>query len=409
MAITGVTVELQDTALGTPSTNEGVAMLILYDKTGDSGSTPVISNGPDLVSSLEEAQALDYYADIDASSQFQISEFFSKAGSGSKLWIMTYQDNAPTTANLSSLDFTSIQTAIRQTTATLWDNRPRLIGLVYPPTISENPATGLSEDLTKSNGVIQQMQTLVQNMFAESYRMVAVVDAGRIGTDITDLPDGTTYNSYGVALAITTPNPAYTADVGRALGILASIDPAQSIGQMTLGSVSPVDYFVNGTAGSETTTATNVATVARATIDDIGSKQYLFTRSRPGNTGVYYNDGATLNAATNALSSIEFVRVANGVCDDAEYYFQQLINTQVPVTTSGDVDPGYKSAILATFRSNYIQPRLSRGDASEIEVTLQAKDGNFVQSRAFEITIKILPNATLREAFVTTFYVTSLE
>lgn len=175
---------------------------------------------------------------------------------------------------------------------------------------------------------------------------------------------------------------------------------------MTLGSVSPVDYFVNATTADA---ASNVAVVARSVIDDIGAKQYLFTRTRPGNSGVYYNDGATLNKSTNALSAIEFVRVANGVCDDAEYYFQQLINTQVPVTASGDIDAGYKSAILATFRSNYIQPRLSRGDASEIEVTLEAKDGNFVKSRAFAITIRILPNATLREAFITTFFVTSLE
>lgn len=408
MAVTGVTTNLQDTVLGTPTSNEGVAMIIvLKGATGD--GTPTIADGPVLVTSNDEATELSFYSELDESSQFQISEFFRMAKSGAKLWILTYNDPNADSGDLSSLDFDSIKQAIRQTTATLWDNRPRLLGLAYSGLLADNPASGLSEDLTKSGGVIQQMQTLIADMFAESYRMVAVVDAGRIGTDITDLPDGTTYNSYGVALAITTPNPAYTADVGRALGILASINPAQSIGQMSLGSVSPEDYFVNGTNGADPADATNVATVARATIDDIASKQYLFTRTRPGNTGVYYNDGATLNASTNALSSIEFVRVANGVCDDAEYYFQQLINTQVPVTTSGDVDPGYKSAILATFRSNYIQPRLSRGDASEIEVTLQAKDGNFVQSRAFEITIKILPNATLREAFVTTFYVTSLE
>lgn len=393
MARTGVTVELQDTAIGTSSSNEGVAMLVLPV----SSASPLIDT-PVLVASLEEAQELEGYSTLDAGVKFQVSEFYSKAGSGSKLWLVGYNYSAE--KGISATQMPAIKQAIRQTTATLWDNRPRLIGFVYPSNTAV-PDSGLA-----SQGAIQNIQGLIQDMFAESYRMVAVLDAGRIGHDINNLPSGDTYNAYGVALALTTPDPTYTADVGRALGILAGINPAQSIGQMTLGSVSPVDYFVNATTADA---ATNVAVVSRSVIDDIGAKQYLFTRTRPGNSGVYYNDGATLNKSTNALSAIEFVRVANGVCDDAEYYFQQLINTQVPVTASGDIDAGYKSAILATFRSNYIQPRLSRGDASEIEVTLEAKDGNFVKSRAFAITIRILPNATLREAFITTFFVTSLE
>lgn len=405
MARTGVTVKLQDTAIGTSSSNEGVAMLVLPV----SPASPLVYT-PVLVTSLEEAQKLAGYSTLDAGAKFQVSEFYSKAGSGSKLWLTGYDDYSKE-KGVSAIQMPAIKQVIRRTTATLWDNRPRLIGFVYPSN-TEVPKSGLAEDLTKSQGAIQNVQGLIQDMFAESYRMVAVLDAGRIGQDIFNLPSGDTYNAYGVALALTTPDPTYTADVGRALGILARINPAQSIGQMTLGSVSPVDYFVNSTtptAASNVPSATNVAGVARSVIDDIGAKQYLFTRARPGNSGVYYNDGATLNKSTNALSAIEFVRVANGVCDDAEYYFQQLINTQVPVTASGDIDAGYKSAILATFRSNYIQPRLSRGDASEIEVTLEAKDGNFVKSRAFAITIRILPNATLREAFITTFFVTSLE
>lgn len=397
MARTGVTVKLQDTAIGTSSSNEGVAMLVLPV----SSASPLIDT-PVLVASLEEAQKLAGYSTLDAGAKFQVSEFYSKAGSGSKLWLTGYDSKGK---GISAIQMPAIKQVIRQTTATLWDNRPRLIGFVYPSNTAV-PVSGLAEDLTKSKGAIQNVQGLIQDMFAESYRMVAVLDAGRIGQDINNLPSGDTYNAYGVALALTTPDPTYTADVGRALGILAGINPAQSIGQMTLGSVSPVDYFVNATTANA---ASNVAVVYRSVIDDIGAKQYLFTRTRPGNSGVYYNDGATLNKSTNALSAIEFVRVANGVCDDAEYYFQQLINTQVPVTASGDIDAGYKSAILATFRSNYIQPRLSRGDASEIEVTLEAKDGNFVKSRAFAITIRILPNATLREAFITTFFVTSLE
>ena len=264
MARTGVTVELQDTAIGTSSSNEGVAMLVLPV----SPASPLIDT-PVLVASLEEAQELDGYSTLDDGAKFQVSEFYSKAGSGSKLWLTGYDYSAE--KGISAIQMPGIKQVIRQTTATLWDNRPRLIGFVYPSN-TKVPASGLAEDLTKSQGAIQNVQGLIQDMFAESYRMVAVLDAGRIGQDINNLPSGDTYNAYGVALALTTPDPTYTADVGRALGILARINPAQSIGQMTLGSVSPVDYFVNATTADA---ATNVAVVYRSFIDDIGAKQYL--------------------------------------------------------------------------------------------------------------------------------------
>ena len=57
---------------------------------------------------------------------------------------------------------------------------------------------------------------------------------------------------------------------------------------------------------------------------------------------------------------------------------------------------------------NKLKSRQRPGQTNEISLFV-AKDGNFVKSRAFAITIRILPNATLREAFVTTFFVTSLE
>ena len=53
MARTGVTVELQDTAIGTSSSNEGVAMLVLPVSSG----SPLIDTSV-LVASLEEAQEL---------------------------------------------------------------------------------------------------------------------------------------------------------------------------------------------------------------------------------------------------------------------------------------------------------------------------------------------------------------
>ena len=246
MATTGVTVVLQDTVTGNQSVNNGVAMLVL-----PMSSAAALTSVPELVTSIEEASALDDYAKLDANAKFQISEFFSKAGSGAKLWILGY--NASETTSLSALDLNAVKQAVRLTTSTLWNNRPRLIGFVYPIGVTVPEEAGLSEDLTKSQGAIQNIQTFIQDMFSESFRMVAILDAGRIGEDITELPDGSTYKAYGIGLAITSPDPTKTADVGRALGIISKLNPGQSIGEMLQGNVSPQDYFVNGTTTSSAT------------------------------------------------------------------------------------------------------------------------------------------------------------
>lgn len=77
MARTGVTVELQDTAIGTSSSNEGVAMLVLPV----SSASPLIDT-PVLVASLEEAQELEGYSTLDAGAKFQVSEFTRRQGAG---------------------------------------------------------------------------------------------------------------------------------------------------------------------------------------------------------------------------------------------------------------------------------------------------------------------------------------
>ena len=115
-----------------------------------------------------------------------------------------------------------------------------------------------------------------------------------------------------------------------------------------------------------------------------------------------------MNSAANALSSIDFVRVANAVCDDCDTFFTKLLNVNIPVQSNGTINAAFKSGTLANLRSLYIDAYINRGDASEINVDFEAKDGNFVQSRALEVTVEILPNAPMREAFITVMFVSSL-
>ena len=124
--------------------------------------------------------------------------------------------------------------------------------------------------------------------------------------------------------------------------------------------------------------------------------------------GLYYNDGSTCNATTMALNKIERVAVGNAVCDDAQTFLTDFINNNIPCDSNGQILTAFKSSAIAEFGSKYINPRINAGQANAINFTFEAKDGNFIQSEALKVTIEIVPSTGMREAFVETFFVSSL-
>lgn len=421
MAITGITTTLTDTKLGTPVADENICMLIApaVDATSATDGYPTFTTGmPFLITSLENANNIGIVSNYDTTAngqivgaginlRFNIEEFYAKAGTGAKLWIY----GIPATENVFPAldDFfeDTFPQVIRQTASIQgYANRPRIVGVVQNLTTpTETPiGGGLS---TETVSAISAFESALESSFSEAYRMVGILDSSWTD-EIGNLPDTSTYNAGRVALAITTSTPGKSASVGRALGILASRNISVSIGNVTMGSISTADYFMDYTGESASKQNTSVTLPSRADIDSVASKQYLFTRERPGAGGIFYNDGATCNLSTNALSSIEFVRVGNAVCDDMDTFFTNLINTNVPVTNSGDIDPVYKQTILAQLDNQYISPRIARGDVSNINVDFIAQNNNFVATRTFVVTVEILPNASMKEAFINVFYVTSL-
>lgn len=141
----------------------------------------------------------------------------------------------------------------------------------------------------------------------------------------------------------------------------------------------------------------------------LGKNQYLFTRVRPQLAGVYYNDGATCNDPEMALSEISFVRVGNAVCDSVERFFVKLLQENIPTDAStGAIDAGFKSGTLAQLDETELTPRINRGEAQAINVDFAAKDGNYNMSKAIQVTVEVLPLGPLREAYIETFFVTTL-
>lgn len=414
MAVVGIYTELVDTDLGTFTPDDGICMLICpATAQSASGGLQYELNIPYLIYSLNDLVNLGVTAENNPLMTEHVTKFYAKAGNGAKLWVVGYEE---TFVALQTLVNTTLPIIIRQTVTTGFDYRPRIIGIVGSPKFVT--ATTASDPLIPADveTLVGNLNTQLDNLFVDSFRMCAVVDsimlncANSLGISYEQLASrlesAALLQAPSVAVQLTSDNTSYTASVGQTLGLLASITIATSPGSLQLPFLNKEQYYVDANAGEYIYTPVSI--VSNDKVKDIGSKQYLFSRTFPQVPGTYFNDGATCNEPTKALSSLEFVRVGNAVCDAVEAFFVRYLNSNVPVTTSGDIDPGYKSATLSALSDKYLTRFETNQYVSKIVVDFVAKDGNFVESRAIEVSVKILPMASLREVYEKVMFVSSL-
>ena len=425
MATTGIHISLKDTSIGSSQADESISCLVV-DMAGAEANLPddMVLNTPYMITSVSAAEGLGItseWANGNGAKTMlyqHINEFYGAAAVGTKLWLILVQttaDNNFSTANF----YTALQPIVFKTISGSYKNRPRAIGFCQSK--ATLPAPTYEEDGVNNKAdqeALNQIQTFLTNMFELGIRMVGVFDGAYIkqgtfnsATEIAKLMDCAAMSYPNVAYCVTGSSPNGLSSVGRVLGVRASRNIAASIGNVSLGSVATEEYFTDSDLSSvssnpKTGTPVNGYDVTLANL--IAPLGYIFTRNRLGVEGLYYNDGATCNATTMALNKIERVAVGNSVCDDAQMFLTYYINQNIPCDSSGQILQAFKNSAIAEFTSQYINPRVNAGQASAIDFDFKAKDDNYIQSEALEVTIRIVPNPAMREAFVTTFFVTSI-
>ena len=405
MAKTGLVVQLKDTALGTPRQSNGNCMIV-YGASKQFTASPFTDGLALFTTYSSAAQCTDIAG--DAHLLADVKKFYDIAGDGAKLWIYTV---ATAKDDFVTSNAEAIKAAIIRTGASTFDNRPRIIGWMSAEDDTVDDTSGYPSAIETIIGAIS---TISDTMFKEGYRfanaLAVTVDGTALSTasgiaDSTNFgtisPTAPTVGVVATSSVLSEDGATVYKSVGEVLGQCAAISIQQSIGDVSRAAVSSQAYFHTAIAEP----LIEVGTLAKSIFDLLGPQQVILHRTRIQRSGRYYNDGSTCNLETNALSALEFVRVANVVCDDAEYFFQGLINTPVPLDANGNAADAYTSSLEQTFYNSYCAPRVSAGECSSVEVTVTGE--NFVSTRQLEVSIGILPAPTCREIFVYTFYVTT--
>lgn len=410
MAQTGINIELNNSTLSRRQPAEGNCALVY----GAKGVTGVgVGAKPIRITSLDSYNA--WASSDDATAKVInndphllgiVSQFYKNAGSGSLLWLIIVNGEKGdfVTTNVAALKY-----RIRQTTAGNYDDRPRIIGWCSQ---DNDAASGFVPATIKA--IIGSINTIQKDMFAEGIRFVNVLASNVDATALNASTDASLYAAPSVALQITTTlfnttvdstTGAITAyvpikDVGESIGILSAISVSESIGSHARPAVAQKAFY------NDPEDVTEVSNTDPASIQALGKNQYLFHRPWP--TGIFYNDGATCNDSTTALSRLEFVRLGNAVCDDAQDFFSRVLNTQAPVESNGDLSRVYATQLENNFYNMYCQPRISQQQCSGIRVSISAQDNNFVSSRTIMVSIEILPSPNVDWVKVGVMFVTAL-
>lgn len=403
MSALWVRVNLNDSVIGVSNVNESIAMLfspgVPTTITGDTTEN-LVYGSPRLFTSLDEVVNLGITEEYDTTNNvglyFNLNEFYAQTGSGTKMWVYLIDSTTyPTlTTFFQSTEFVS---AVRATRTPTFDNRPRMIGIVQK-TNTVAPETGLGADVTTA---IPLIGSGLKSLFNESIRVCGVLDSGKIGP-FAGLASTTTFNQYALGLHISSTTPDKTASVGQVLGIMSANGLSDSIGVVNRGAVAPEGYLMDASN-------TKVSDLTVTDFEDLGDKQYIFHRTWIGVPGVVYNDGATMNDETKALSQLEFVRVGNSVCDVCESYFVQLIGTKPAVDIqTGNTTAAWKSSVVNALRADYLNPRINRGDATEIDVTITDQEPSFLATRQINVNVSIVPNASLQRVKIDVAFVVNI-
>jgi hypothetical protein len=399
MAQTGINIQVTNTQLGsTPQVNANSMLIVVGAAAGSGGTMPLELSKPYLITSPAGLTALGVTQSNNPELYKQVNDFYNPTSAinnnGTMLWIVGVPDS-----NAGNSIKRTLVPWLRETVANGFEYRPRNIMISLAPK---------ETDITPAD-----VQTAINSAYTEGFSVVCVFDGQQFVTEnlaengSTSIGDLSEQDAMMVGVVIVTDVAGGRPIVGRIGGYMSQLSVGTSIGDTSLARFDTSLFFVDP-EGTAFPANTPCGTLALDMINALGSKQYIFARTRPPRNGLWFNDGATCAEATTSLSTLEAARTIASMVDDLRDFFTPYINSKVPVNAAGDIDPTYRQVVIDNAIATVINPYIESGDISDARISLVAQNNDMVGTRTWEVTLQILAAPTLRwvDAFV--FYVSSL-
>lgn len=380
-------------------TPDGVAILV--------GTVPVAPSGVAfgtvvLVISTAEAIAAGITPDFDTNNKcllyHHVSSFFARAGEGQKLYILLGDSDSTTMAAM--VDNTQASLALR-TFLEQQEGECPLIGLFQSEATDYVPArtNGLA---TIVGTAITNLKALLAAQAAKFNYAVCIVEgkdySGTHGQLINHRSAGSSLNAPRIAIVLDqrpsvrakdTAFAGYT-EVGKLLGVLASVQVNRNVGRVKSGSIQDDDAGLS--SGQE------ILRMDPTALDAIYDKGYIFLRKHRKRSGFYYVDDLTLAPATDTRSSLSAQRTLDKASLIAiDTYTNELLD-EVVLLPDGRLPAGQVKNFQEKLRE-VIADQMGN-EISSVTVSIDP-DQVVASTSELEAELDVVPTGTFRSVKTT--------
>lgn len=443
MSSHNINITVNNNQIGTPASADGVMMIFVC---GLQISNTLAVDTPYLLTSLSDGEALGMSQVFDEANNVymwgHLNEFYDGGlNDGALLWYVV----PSVTNNYTQYVTTSTFRSLVQFTASANPlNRAKMLGFCYTVPQTVQSANVFLPDVLTAIPVIQAAEL---SMFVNYFQWSAILDGNNMNPTYTTatLPTMTTKQAQSVSLCITGTQPNGVSGVGLALGRFARISVGHGLGAVADGPVTtqtayltngvtigenvisgtggvlelgkiytvinaPIVYnnityqpgqsftvvaghtsFTTSNGGYAVTGGTPINSLTQGAGGDftrLGNSQYLFLATQFGQSGFFWNDGATCTQVDLAESQQEYNRVANALSADALAFFTRFKGQGLPsLPSTGALAPGWISNQQNAFNQIYIVPLVNSGDIVAATLLVTGPDYNATGNFNFTLTI----------------------
>lgn len=216
--------------------------------------------------------------------------------------------------------------------------------------------------------------------------------------DLASLPTDLAGSAPNVSVLIGRDSEADSPAIGTLIGILSGRAVNESIAwveRCPTGLTKP--YFSDGTA---------YADVDKAVLEKLDAARYIYLRTYPGLSGVYFSDSHNMDSAQSDYNSIELQRTMDKAVRGTRTYLLPELGRPIHFNTDGTLRADILQH-LKTVAAKAVEDMEKAGEVSGWEVDIDPAQDVLGTSRV-EFTIHAVPVGVMRRAVVNIGYVKSL-
>ena len=362
-----------NTPSGTPSSSDGVMMLVCKGIATTGGTHALVLDTAYLGSKLDDfVTGLNITPNYDVVNGFsvyqQIKEFYDEAGDGAYLWLVVTANTTAYATYCAYATGTTFLNLVRGTIQSDLAMRVKMIGLCYKPPATQQSSTDFDSDALAT---IPIAQAAAVGLSSEGFPVSFIIDGMNMSSAATSATIGSMAAKLApaVSFCITGSKPNGVASVGAALGRFARISVGHGFGETDDGPISLTSSFLtNGASVAITGTVINQGTNLTA------GHSYMVLFGPVTYNGTVYNYGdiflcvlgtlgftgagttvVDLTAAGTISAASKYIVLAGPVTSNSIVYQ----TGQIFVATTTSFTGGFVSLMLATdvsklFQSDYI-------------------------------------------------------